>query len=279
MDPTTQTIAFLIIMLAVVAVMIGAAVVIRQRSRARQLGIDERNVMPLRDIDAYEVIPRMVGLAVEADRPVLISTGASTIGDDRTVVALASLALAYYTTQEMAVGNTAPVLVTNQTLMVPLASDMLKRAYLSMNQPVRTNLASVRWYGTLQEQSLVYAAMLTATMAAEEVTGNLLLGNYGYEIGLVLGAAQRKGITSVAGSDDPVGQAVAYGMADSALIGEDIFSPVGYLGTGAGERGSLLAQDFLRGAIIVGILVVAAVEVAGEQVVGVLQPLLGFFGG
>jgi hypothetical protein len=279
MDATTQTIAFLIIILAFVSVALGAAVVINARRRARLAGIAEQNIMPLRPIDAYDALPGMIGLAVEADRPLLISTGSSNIGDEQTLFALAALTLAYYTTNEMAIGNTSPVLVTNQSLMIPLASDMLKRAYLTAGQTPRTTLASVRWYGTLQDRSLVFTAMLTATMQADQVTGSVLLGNFGAELGLALGAAQRRNIGTISGSDNIIGQAVAYGMSDHALFGEDIFTPAGYLGNSVSERGGLLAQDFLRGVLIVGILLIALTEVAGEQVGQALAPLFGLFGG
>lgn len=279
MDSTIQTIAFLIITLALVTIALASAVVIRRRASARRRGMPEAGVFPLRDISAYSALPKMVGLSIEADRPLLISTGAANIGDERTLVTLAALNLAYYTTREVAIGNQPPIILTNQALVVPLAADVLRRAYLASNRPVRASATSVRWYGTLQRQSLVFAAMLAVTMEAERATGTVLLGNFGPEIGLVLGAAQRKRVATITGSDDIVGQAVAFGMADHPLIGEDIFTPAGYLGGGVSERGSLVAQDFLRGALIVAILVIALVEVAGEQVGSALAPLFSAFGG
>ena len=279
MDSTIQTIAFLIIMLALVTVALASAIIIRRRAIAKRRGIAEVNIFPPREIGAYNALPQMVGLSIEAGRPLLVSTGASTIGDERTILALAALNLTYYTTKEIAISDQPPIVVTNQALIVPLASDMLKRAYLASGRQPRPRPANVRWYGTLQKQSLVFAAMLAVTMESEHVTGSVLLGNFGAEVGLVLGAAQRKSVMTIAGSDDIVGQAVAFAMADNPLIGEDIFTPASYLGGGSSERGSLIAQDFLRGVLIAGILVIALVEVAGEQVAGALAPLLSVFGG
>ena len=279
MDSTIQTIAFLIILLAFVTVVLASAVVRRNRAGARRRGIAEANVFPLREISAYDALPQMVGLSIEADRPIVVSTGASSIGDERTVLTLAALNLAYYTTKEVAIGNQPPVIVTNQALVIPLAANMLRRAYLSSNRPPQAYPTSVRWYGTLQQQSLVFAAMLAVTMESEHATGSVLLGNFGAEIGLALGAAQRKGIATIAGSDDIVGQAVAYAMADNPLIGEDIFTPAGYLGDKSSERGSLVAQDMLRGLLITSILVIAVMEVAGDQVRAALAPLFNVLGG
>jgi hypothetical protein len=278
LDTTLQTIGFLIIVISLVIVIMSSATVIRVRRNARRHGIPADNVLPKRPITAYDELPKIVGLSIEADRPILLSTGAARIGNEATIVALAGLELMYYATERVAIGETAPVYLTSDTSVIPLAYDTLARAYHDNHLPVRSGLTNVRWYPAA-ERSLVFAAMLTVTMHSDQVTGNVLLGRFGSELGLVLGAGQRKGLHSIAGSDDIVGQAVAYVMADGPLIGEDIFSAGGYLGDRASERGGLVAQDALRVLIILGIIGVAIVEIAGDQLAVILAPLLKAFGG
>lgn len=276
MDSLTQTLTFLIIMFGLVTVSLASAIVIRRRSAARREGIVAANIFPFRRIAAFEVLQRVVGRAIEADRPVLISTGASSLGDEGTLVTLAALSLAYYTTEQMNIGQTAPILLTSRSEVVPLAYDMLERAYTANGVAARTRFTSVRWYGTVEEKSLVFAAMMTVTMQSEKTAGAVMVGRFGRELGLALGAAQRRGLETVAGSDDIVGQAVAYVMSDAPLIGEEVFAPVGYLGAKASERGSIIAQDLLRGFLIVMILVVAVIETTGG---GFLAPLFNILGG
>lgn len=263
-------------MFTLVMVSLASAVAIRQRAVARRRGFSAVDVFPSRVIPAYELLPRLIGQAVEADHPILISSGGSQIGDQSTLVTLSALTLTYYTAQEMSVGETAPILVTNQLSVVPLGYDMLERAYYARNLTPRSDLSSVRWYGTLEDKSLVFAAMMTVVMQSEKVSGTVLLGRFGKELGLVLGAAQRKGVGTIAGSDDIVGQAIAYGMADAALIGEEIFSPVGYLEDTASAQASLVTADFLRGALIVIILIIAVVQAAD---VPLFAPLFDSLGG
>lgn len=263
-------------MFALVTVSLASAIVIRRRAAARRKGVVDANIFPFRRLKAFDVLPRIVGRAIESDHPVLLSTGASAIGNEGTLVTLAALSLAYYTTQEMSIGQTPPVLLTSRSEVVPLAYDMMERAYIARDMPARTGFTSVRWYGTVEEKSLVFAAMLAVTMQSENASGAVLVGRFGREIGLALNAAQRRNIETIAGSDDIVGQAVAYVMSDAPLIGEEIYAPVGYLGSKASERGSIIAQDLLRGILIAVILIIAVIEVTGG---GFLVPVFSVLGG
>ena len=215
---------------------------------------------------AYDVLPGLVGQSIEADRPVLFSTGESSLGDNSTIVTLAGLAAMYYITQEVSMGERSPLLLTSETSVVPLGYDMLRRAYLASDQPPRNDATSVRWFpsGPAGNRSLVFAAMLAVTMHSDNTSGNVFIGRFGAELALPLFTAQRRDVPSIVGSDDIIGQAVAYALADGALIGEDVFSAAGYLGNKSSERGALMAQDALRGIIIAAVVLLAVNELAGE---------------
>ncbi len=279
MDTATQTLTFLILVLTFAVVAVSGAVTLRRRGAARRRGVAEENILPKRVIDAYEQIPTIIGQAVEADRPVLFSTGRGALGDSSTLITLAGTAITYYITQRATVGDTPPLFLTSQTSTIPLGYDILRRAYLSRGLRPNLSVANVRWFpsGLAGDRSLVFAAMLTATISSDSPAGSVLVGRFDEELALALLSSQQAGAASIAGSDTLVGQAVAYAMADSALIGEDVYSAVGYLGQSAGERGALTAQDTLRGLLIVTIILIAIYAVAGEQVANLLAPVLGRF--
>lgn len=282
MQTANETISFLLILLAFAVVAVTSAIVGFRRKRAAQQGVDEASVQPLREIAAYdEMVPKIVGQSIEADRPIMFSTGSASLGDQSTAVTLAGAALTYYVTQQAAIGETPPLFLTSETSVVPFGYDVLRRAYLSRGQSVRSGLQSVRWFpsGPAGERSLVFAAMLTATMHSDDVAGNVFVGRFGEELALALLSSQRREAPSIAGSSDIIGQAVAYAMADGALIGEDIFSSVGYLGDKASEKGALAAQDMLRLLIILTILLIALYQTAGEQLGSLVAPLLDQLGG
>ncbi len=279
MDTAIQTLTFLILVLTFAIVALSGAVVLRRRGAARRRGVAEANILPTRVIDAYEQVPFIIGQAVEADRPVLFSTGRGALGNDSTLITLAGTALMYYITQRVTVGDTPPLFLTSETSTIPLGYDVLRRAYLSRGVQPNLSVANVRWFpsGLTGARSLVFAAMLTATISSDNPVGSVLVGRFDEELALALLSSQQAGARSIAGSDTLVGQAVAFAMADSALVGEDVYSAVGYLGQTASERGTLTAQDTLRGLLIVTIILIAINAVAGEQVSNLLAPLLGRF--
>ncbi|MBI1258766.1 MAG: hypothetical protein GC204_14955 [Chloroflexi bacterium] len=242
MDSTTQVITTLIIVLALVV-----TVIVTQFIRRR------KTAFPMRMISAYEAIPLLIGESIEAGRPMHVSFGSAGLGGSSTALTLASAELAYQIAARNQVGST--VITMSEPSALPLAYGTLRRAYASRQD--RLSASSVRWYpaGT---RSLAFAAALTGMLGDERVSGNVLTGSFGPEIALVLEAAARKRQSSIAGSVDLDGQAVAYAMADQALIGEELFVAGAYMGDSATQRGSVVTLDVLRWLLILGILIATA---------------------
>lgn len=278
MDTVVQTITLLTILFALVAVALASAVVIRQRASARRRGLPQSFTFPIKPNPTFDLLPTLAGLSIESNRSLLTSTGASRLGDESTMITLAGMELIYHTTQATAIGQAAPVFLTSETSVVPLGYTTLARAYNERGVPVQSGYNNVRWYPA-SERSLVFAAMLTVTMHSDQAAGGVMVGRFGAELGLALAAAQRKNIQTIAGSDDIVGQAIAYAMADGALIGEDIFASSGYLGNRVIDQGNLVAQDLLRGVLIFAIGVIALVELFGTGVGQLLAPIVNLLGG
>ena len=242
MDSTTQVLTILIILFTLVA-----SVIVTQFIRRRE------TVFPMRAIPAYEMLPLLVGAAIEAGRPMHVSFGGAGLGSANTALTLASAELFYQVARRSLSGST--VLTVSDPSALPLGYGMLRQAYASRRE--RLGNSSVRWYPA-GVRSLAFAAALTGMMGTEKVSGNVLVGSFGPEIALVLFAAARsRHQSSIAGSIDLDGQAVAYGMADQVLIGEEMFVAGAYLGGSAAQRGSVVTLDLLRWLVILGILVAA----------------------
>jgi hypothetical protein len=241
-DSTTQVITTLIIVLALVV-----TVLVTQFIRRR------KEAFPMRMIPAYAAIPLLIGESIEAGRPMHVSFGSAGLGGNNTALTLASAELLYQVASRNQVGST--VVSASDPSALPLGYGTLRRAYAS--RPDRLSASSVRWYpaGT---RSLAFAAALTGMMGDERVSGNVLVGSFGPELALVLEAATRKRQSSIAGSVDLDGQAVAYAMADQALIGEELFVAGAYMGDAATQRGSVVTLDVLRWLLILGILLATA---------------------
>ncbi len=246
MSSTTQFVSIIIILLA-----LATNLILTQTIRRR------RSAVPLRPIRAFEMLPLMIGEAVEADRPLHLSFGHVGLGGENTVLALATAELAYQAARRAAIGATAPIVTVSNPSALPLAQDTLRRAYFSRERIVPYSGSQARWYPS-NGQTLAFAAALTATMGDERVAGNVLAGSFGPELALALEQAQRRRIPTIATSASLEGQAVAYAMADFPLIGEEVFAAGGYLGESAGQTALVAAQDVLRWLLIAIILVPAA---------------------
>lgn len=215
MDSATQYLTILII----VGVFVLNAVNIVVRRRGFPL---------MRKIDALDSFAHTANESIEANRPLHIGLGNITPGTESTMLALVTTEFANYAAQHVTVSDSSPILTVSAAVAIPLATDTLKRAYESRNLLDRYRFDFARWYPS-GSQSLAYAAAVTSMQNDDHLGANIFIGDYGAELALMIRASRRHEHTAIAGSTSLVGQAVAYGMANHALIGEEVFAASGYL--------------------------------------------------
>jgi len=97
----------------------------------------------------------------------------------------------------------------------------------------------------------------------EQLSTNILIGHYAGEIALINDAGSRKGVLTIAGTDDVAGQAIAFATADEPLIGEELFAGSAYLTPDPLHNASLLAEDVMRWLVVVGILLGIVINIFG----------------
>ena len=245
MDQTTVQVLSIIILLVTLVLV---AVPIRRRYM-------------LRRIAAYERMPLLTGLAIESNRPLHVSFGSVGIGGGSTILALASADLAYYLSGRAAIGDVSPLISVSDTSALPLGQDTLRRAYEARGLADRYRANNVRWYPS-GGRSLAYAAAVTGLMATENVSSNVLVGRHGPELALMMDASNRRGLPTIAVSDQLEGQAIAYALTDTPLIGEEIFAAPAYLDESGNQIAETIAVDILRWGVIIVILIGLMLELA-----------------
>lgn len=97
----------------------------------------------------------------------------------------------------------------------------------------------------------------------ENVSANIMLGNFGPEAALLVEASDRENVVVIGASNDLVGQSVLFAGSQDALIGEELFAAGAYIGTGASHTASLIVQDILRWLIVLVLLAGAFLKFAG----------------
>lgn len=249
LDSTSQILAVLILLLAMVV-----SVVVAQFIRRRP------NLYALRPIEAYQALPQMVGEAIEANQPMHFSLGSASLGGENSLLALASAELFYQGMERAAISAAPPLLTVSDPTAIPLGYTMLRQAYRSRDLLGRYRSSSLRWYPA-GPRSLAFAAALTAMLGDDRVANNVLVGSFGLELALITDAAVRRNQGVLAASDQLQGQAVAFVMADQPLIGEELFASGAYLGGSPTQIAGLVATDVLRWLVILAMLIPTAVAV------------------
>lgn len=282
MDSTTQIMTVLIVLTA------GAGSLIltqfaRRRARGGRGGVGART-FAVRALPAIDALPGVIGAAIETGRPIHVSLGSTGLGGTETGTTLATTALFTRIAERAATGSVAPLLTTSDATALPYGYQQMRRAYSARGRLERYERRSVRWLPA-DGRPLAFAAGLTIMVGNEQVAANILTGSFGTELALILFSAQRRRQTTLAGSDQPMGMAVAYAMADHTLMGEELFAAPAYLSANpvrrgarsddAGRRAGLLMTDVLRWLLIAGLLIAVVNQIRQPVAEGIARILAG----
>ncbi|MDX1992807.1 MAG: DUF6754 domain-containing protein [bacterium] len=243
MDAVDSTLSLMVIVLTLVIVVLTA-----QFARRR------RDLFTLRPIPAYEAVPDFAARSIESSRPLHLALGSAGIGTETTLLAIAAAELAYQVTIRAAIGDASPIVTLTAPSSFPLGQDTLRRAYQSRGLVERYRAENVRWYPA-GSRSLAYAAAITALHSDDNTTADIFAGSFGPELALMLESSSRRRQPSIAVSDQPEGQAVAFALSEYPLIGEEIFAAGSYLDGGAVQRAESASIDVLRWLLIAVIIV------------------------
>jgi len=272
-DATTQVLTSLIIAAVLALSLIAEATTRRRAARSLRRGITPQPP-PLRPLPAADSVPLVIGAAIEADRPVHLSFGSAGIGGPNTILAAAAAEAFYQIARRTATGDLVPLLTVSEASALALGAGTLRRAYADRGRRDRFSFGAARWYPQ-GDRSLAFAAAVSGMIAEERAAGSVLIGSFGVELALILDSVGRRRALSIAGSDQLDGQAVAYVLADRALIGEEMFVVPAYLADQPGAEGRVVALDTLRWLLIVGLIAAAALvlrETVAAALTGAAAP-------
>jgi hypothetical protein len=214
----------------------------------------------LRRIEAYRTMPLNVDGAVESNQRIHFSVGGAAVGQSSTLTALAGLSTMYILAERQAFASNVPIITLTDPITLAIAQDMLRRAYLSRNNLKTYQANTVIWYPQ-SERSLAFGAGAATLIRTRDVSGNILLGEFGPELAFIGEASIRRDTFFVGHSTRLEGQAIAYAQSDNPLIGEELFVGNAYLTPeNPSNMGSVMAMDVLRWVIIAAIILVALVN-------------------
>ncbi len=212
----------------------------------------------LRSIPAMEGLPELVGRSAETGQPLHVSVGVAGLGGQMTSDTWAGLTLLSQLADEAAACDTPLTVTVADATVLPIAQDIVRRAYLRNGNPEGYDPTNVQ---LIAPNPIAYASGVVGLLEREPLTASIMLGQFGDEVLLIGETGARLGVRQIVGTADPSALPFVYASADEALIGEEIFAGGAYTTGKPIQIGSLLTEDWLRWLLAAGILVATALRI------------------
>ena len=204
-----------------------------------------------RRINALSKFKQAVNFSVEEGKRIHVSLGNASLTLPASASAFISLTALRRISQLSSAGDNPPVATSGDSVLAILSQDTLHQVArenhtLDLYNPNLGSLAGVT--------PLSYVAGTLEQMRDPAVKTNVLIGNYGSEVGFLSQTSEENGSYTLAASDSLTAQAVLYATTEQTLIGEELFALPAYLHSTPIYSASLQAQDMLRGLVVIIVL-------------------------
>jgi hypothetical protein len=212
----------------------------------------------LRSIPGMEGLPELVGRSAETGQSLHVSVGVAGLGGGMTAETWAGLTLLSPMADEAAACDTPLIVTVADATVLPLAQDIVRRAYVRNGNPEGYDPTQVQ---LIAPNAMAYASGVAGILEREPLTANVMVGQFGDEYLLMGETGAQRGLRQVVGTADPGTLPFAYASADETLIGEEIYAGGAYTSKKPIQIASLLAEDWLRWLVVAGILVATALKI------------------
>jgi len=222
--------------------------------------IKRKSPPAFREIAALTRLKRAAGLAVEDGTRLHVSLGRGGLVSPRGAASLSALALLRQIGEQTSISDRPPVATSGDPVLAALSQDTLQAACQSAGveelfQPTSGRLGGLTPFS--------YAAGAMTVARQEQVSTDVLMGDFGAEVGLLTEASERENSTLIAATSEPSAQAILFASAAEPLVGEELFAAPAYIGNDPAQRASLQAQDILRWLVILALLAAAGMKMVG----------------
>ena len=220
-------------------------------------------VPKLRRLPSLDAIEEAVGRAVEMGRPVVYSTGLSTLSDANSAQTLASLDILDYVANLSVSKDAKLVALTPVPTVLPVMQEIVKSNYRAQNKLEEYREDEMVRF--LSDQQFAYAAGALGVIHRENAAAHILMGAFWAESLLIAEAAYKVGAIQVGGTANTHQVPFIITVCDYALIGEELLAAGAYLSEDPAQAGSIAGQDFGKILAIVLILLGMILATVGSN--------------
>ncbi len=226
--------------------------------------------LSLRPIAGYAVLKGLPGRSAEAGEPVHLSLGTSGVGDKFTADTAAALNILEYLAERGAISANPPIVTCSHPTTLPVAKDLMRRAYRRQGYPEEYDPARTRliapdpFLGTQgQGGAFAYAAGAMHLLSHQKLVANVMVGHFGDEFLLLGEVGARQNLTQIGGTSSERVLPFVNATMTHPLIGEEIYAGGAYLSDKPAHLGSLFAQDVIRWFLVAGTVVAILLRTLG----------------
>jgi hypothetical protein len=212
----------------------------------------------LRPLPGMDALPGLAGRSAETGQALHVSVGVAGVGGAATAETWAGLTLLGQLADEAAACDTPLIVTVADATVLPVAQDMVRRAYIRNGNPEGYDPTQVRF---IAPNPMAYAAAVSGLLARESLTANIMVGSFGDEYLLMGETGARRQVHQIVGAADPRTLPFVLASADDTLVGEEMFAGGAYTSRLPIQIASLLTEDWARWAMAAAILVVAVFKI------------------
>lgn len=197
----------------------------------------------IRPLASFQELRSETGRAAEGGGTIHIAIGnGGLIGEDA-VTSLAALEVVEELADTAVLYNAPPIITVGDPTLLPLAQDILRRAYERHGLKKRYNPDQVRF---VAPSPVAYAAGTANIVMTEDVMSNAMIGAFGPEVSLITDAGARRDLPQLAAAAAPDALGALYPVTDRLAAGEEMYAAGAQMTEKRRYTISLQAQDFLR---------------------------------
>lgn len=203
----------------------------------------------VRPISGMDEIDNAIGRATEMGRPILYVLG---LGAPDEIATIASYTILARVARKTAEYRTNLIVPCNEPIVMTIAQDTVKNAYIEAGHPDAYNEDMVYYVTSLQ---FAYVAAVNGIMLRERTATNCYFGKFYAESLLLSETGNIAGSIQVAGTDEVAQLPFFVTTCDYTLIGEELYAASAYLGRDPLLLGALKAQDLAKATIMILIII------------------------
>ncbi len=209
----------------------------------------------MRQLLAFGNLESEIRCAAERGQPIHIALGSGGLTGPDAIISLAGMQVIEGIVDTTVSYKNPPVITVGDPTLLPLAQDLLRRAYERQQLMDLYDPGCVHF---IAPSPMAYAAGAAHTIIAEDANTNITAGAFGPEVSLITDAGARLNLPQLGAVAAPYAIGPLYPTTERLAVGEEVFASGAQLTGKRKYLAGLLAEDVLRLIIVLVILGAAA---------------------